>query len=141
MAYNNGFPMSYQQFYQPQYQPYGGYQNSQQMAQAQMTGTNQQTQMMTPPTIHADIIQVGNDQEAESQSVAVGAVQMMMARDDSAIYIKSAYPNNQYRLDIYRKEPIRPQKCDADYVTKDELADALKALKTALKAKNEGVEK
>lgn len=115
--------------------------NSFPMTYPQMPIQQPLPQSMTPPTIHADIIQVGSDQEAENQSVAVGAVQMMMAKDDSAIYIKSAYPNNQYRLDIYRKEPIRPQKCDADYVTKDELNDALKALKTALKAKNEGVEK
>lgn len=115
--------------------------NSFPMTYPQMPMQQPLPQSMTPPTIHADIIQVGSDQEAENQSVAVGAVQMMMAKDDSAIYIKSAYPNNQYRLDIYRKELVRPEKSVADYVTKDELNDALKALKTVLKAKNEGVEK
>lgn len=117
--YNNSFPMTYPQMTMPQALP----------------------QSMTPPTIHADIVQVGNDQEAEAFSVAVGAVQMMMAKDDSAIYIKGAYPNSQYKLDIYRKELVRPQKDVSDFVTKDELSEALKGLKTALKAKNEGVEK
>lgn len=117
--YNNGFPMSYPQMGLPQALP----------------------QSMTPPTIHADIIQVENEQEAENYSVAVGAVQMMMAKDDSAIFIKSAYPNSQYRLDIYRKELVRPEKSVADFVTKNELDEALKALKTALKVKEEGASK
>ena len=51
MAFNNGFPMTYQQMY-PQYQ----YQ-----------------QMMTPPTIRAEIIQVGSEEEAANYPVAAGA--------------------------------------------------------------------
>ena len=108
--YNNGFPVTYPQMF----------------PQLQQT----QPQGMTPPTIHADIVQVGSEDEAWSWPVAAGSTQMMMDRDDSAIYIKSAYPNSQPTLDIYRKDTVRPQKRDADYVTHDELVEALKALKT-----------
>ena len=108
--YNNSFPVTYPQL--PNFQQ-----------QAQMQG-------MTPPTIHADIIQVGNEEEAWSYPVAAGSSQMMMARDDSAIFIKSAFPNSQPSLEIYRKEE-RKEKPAANYVTKEELAAALEALKEA----------
>ena len=126
MAYNNGFPVGY-----PYYQPVQPYQ--QQMQQAPQT--------MTPPTIHAEILQVEDEAAASRYPVAAGASQMMIARDDSAIFVKSVSQNGT-RLDVFVKRPPAPQKPPFDpsaYVRRDEIAgiisDALNGLKTA----NEGV--
>ncbi len=113
--YNNVFPYSYPQMTFP-YQ--------QQPAQAQG---------MTPPTIHADIVQVDTEQEAWNWPVAAGATQMMIAKDDSAIYVKSAYTNSQPTMDIYRKEVQKKAPDPAEYVTKEELAAALESIRTTRK--------
>ena len=113
MAYNNGFPMSYQQFYQPQYQPYGGFQNNQ-MSPTQMSGTNQQTQMMTPPAVNFP--------------VGAGQAQMMITRDDSTIFVKSAFANGQSNLAEYIKKEPEPQKPTVDYVTREEFERRLAEL-------------
>lgn len=113
MAYNPYFPQSYQPMYQ----------------------------MMTPPTIRAEIVQVENEEAAANYPVNNGASQMMIARDDSAIFVKSVSQNGT-RLDVFVKRPPAPQKPPFDpsaYVRRDEIAgiinDALNGLKTA----NEGV--
>lgn len=107
MAYNNGFPVTYPQLplspFQPQPTP---------------------PQAMTPPTIHADIIQIGNEQEAWNYPTG----QMMMLRDDSAILIKTSGANGAPALEVYERRPRRAQEGGSDYVTKEELAEALKAL-------------
>lgn len=120
MAYNNGFPMNYPQFY-PQYPQY----------QQQMPVQQTQQQMMTPPTIHAEILQVDSESAAERYPVAAGASQMMIRKDDAEIYVKTAFANGQSRLDVYVKRPDRPDKPAFDlegYVTKDELEKRLNAL-------------
>ena len=128
MAYNNGFPMSYQQFYQPQYQvPYGGFQsgNSQMQQQAQTA-----PQMMTPPTIHAEIVQIADRNEAVNFPVGAGQAQMMITRDDSTIFVKSAFANGQSSLAEYVKKEPEPQKPQADYVTREEFERRLAELST-----------
>ena len=115
--YNSSFPATYQPMYQQtQFQP-------QQIQQA--------PQMMTPPTIRAEIVQVDSEESAASYPVAAGASQMMIAKDDSAIFIKSANANG-YTLDVYTKRPPAPPApkfVPEEYVRKDELekllADAL----------------
>jgi len=127
MAYNNGFPMSYQQYY-PQYMQ----QPQQYVAQPQMT----------PPTIHAEILQVDNEQFAENYPVAAGTSQMMIKKDDSEIYIKTAFANGQSRLDVYTKRPEKPNKPVFDlegYVTKDELENRLNELLKEVKGNNGNV--
>lgn len=119
-VYNNGFPMGYQPIQMPYYSQYQ--QPMQQPAQPQQPPT------MTPPTIRADIVQVDNEQAAANYPVAVGTPQMMMAKDDSAIYVKTAYANGQYQLDVFEKRPPRPQTPPVDmgaYVTRDELEKRL----------------
>jgi len=113
MAYNY-FPATYQPFY-PQYpqQP--------QMQQPQQ-------QMMTPPTIRAEIVQVGSKAEAANFPVGAGQTQMMIMRDDSAIFIKSAFANGQANLDEYIKKPPEPEKPAADYVTREEFEQRISAL-------------
>jgi hypothetical protein len=129
MAYNNGFPMSYQQFYQPQYQsPYGGFQNNQPLSPTQMSATNQQTQMMTPPTIHAEIVQIADRNEAVNFPVGAGQAQMMITRDDSTIFVKSAFANGQSSLAEYVKKEPEPQTPPADYVTREEFERRLAEL-------------
>ena len=123
MAYNNGFPMSYQQFYQPQYQaPYGGFQggNNQMQQQAQTA-----PQMMTPPTIHAEIVQIADRNEALNFPVGAGQAQMMITRDDSTIFVKSAFANGQSSLVEYVKKEPEPQKPPADYITREEFEKRL----------------
>lgn len=124
MAWNNGFPATYGQMFPqgyPMMQPnYGQYQAQQQPTQ--MQGTNQQ--MMTPPTIRAEIVQVDNEAAASSFPVGAGASQMMIAKDDSAIFIKSAMANGQTTLDVYEKrapEPPTPPFDPGEYVRKDEI--------------------
>lgn len=115
-VYNNGFPIGYQPMQMPYYPQYQ--QSMQQPAQPQQSPT------MTPPTIRADIVQVDNEQAAANYPVAVGTPQMMMAKDDSAIYVKTAYANGQYQLDIFEKKPPKPKTPPMDmtaYVTRDEL--------------------
>lgn len=120
--YNNGFPIGYQPMQMPYY-PQPQYQ------QQQIQQPNQQlSPTMTPPTIRADIVQVDNEQAAANYPVAVGTPQMMMAKDDSAIYVKTAYANGQYQLDVFEKRPPRPQTPPVDmgaYVTRDELEKRL----------------
>ena len=101
MAYNNYFPMGGYQPYQP-YQPY------------------QTQQITTPPTIRADIVQVGSKAEAMNFPVGAGQTQMMIAKDDSAIYIKSAFANGQANLEEYIKKPHEVEKSSQDYVTREE---------------------
>lgn len=126
MIFNNGFPASYQ--------PMGyGFQNYQQMQGAQMPPANQQ--MMTPPTIRAEIIQVDDETAAENYPVGAGSSQMMIAKDDSAIFVKTSATNgNGYTLDVFVKRPRTPQKASFDpdrYVTREELESRLQAILAA----------
>ena len=124
MAYNNGFPITYPQMLIPQYP---------QLQQAQQSPP----QGMTPPTIHADIIQIATEQDGWNQQVAPGVSQIMITKDEQTIMIKSAYPDRQPTMDIYRKEAQKAIPAPSDYVTKDELAAALEALRPAKKAAKE----
>lgn len=111
MAYSSYFPATYQPYY-PQYpqQP------------------QPQQQMMTPPTIRAEIVQVGSRAEALNFPVGAGQTQMMIMKDDSAIFIKSAFANGQANLDEYIKKPPEPERPAVDYVTREEFEQRLSAL-------------
>lgn len=110
MAYNNYFPATYPQFY-PQYpqQP------------------QPQQQMMTPPTIRAEIVQVGSKTEAANFPVGAGQTQMMIMKDDSAIYIKSAFANGQANLDEYIRKP-HEESTSTEYITREEFEQRISAL-------------
>lgn len=127
MAYNNGFPIGYQpaQIYYPQQMP------QVQQPMQQMQQSNNLQSMMSPPTIHAEIIQVDNEQMAENHPLSAGASQMMIAKDDSAIFVKTMYANGQYNLDVYTKRPSVSKKTEIDpslYVTRQEFEDRITAL-------------
>lgn len=121
MIFNNGYPASYQ--------PFGyGYQQYQQPMQNQQP---QQQQMMTPPTIRAEIVQVDSEEAASNYPVGPGSSQMMIAKDDSAIFVKTAMANGQSSLDVFVKRPRTPQKPAFDpdkYVTREELEKRLQAI-------------
>lgn len=122
MAYNNGFPVSYQQIY-PQYQY--------QVPQYQQLQQVQNQQGMTPPIVHADIVQIQDEKEGENYPVAAGSSQMMITRDETKILVKTAYPNGQANIEIYDKRPPAPpeKKIDmADYVTWEKLEERLAGL-------------
>lgn len=123
MIFNNGYPASYQ--------PFGyGYQQYQQPMQ-------NQPQQMTPPTIRAEIVQVDSEEAASNYPVGPGSSQMMIAKDDSAIFVKTATANGQSSLDVFVKRPRTPQKpvFDPDkYVTRDELENRLQAILGAYNA-------
>ena len=127
-VYNNGFPVAYPQFY-----PY------QQMPQ-QVQQVQQPQQSLTPPTIHADIVQVDGEQAAVNFPVGAGSSQMMIAKDDSAIFVKSALPNGQTTLDVFVKRPPAPPKQEPDlsnYVTWDKLKEYLAGLSKKAKEVSE----
>lgn len=102
----------------------------------------QQNQMMTPPTIRAEIVQVNNEQEAAAYPVGVGASQMMIAKDDSAIYVKSASQSGTTLEVFVKRAPTlqEPQFDPAKYVTRDELEKRLEdILRTERGKENEPV--
>ena len=126
--YNTGFPIGYQptQIYYPQQQ----YNNPQQQYINQVPQAQNQ-QAISLPTIHAEIIQVDNEQAAENYPLAAGASQMMIAKDDSAIYVKTMFANGQYNLDVFTKRPPRQKQPEIDpnlYITRDEFETRLQAL-------------
>lgn len=123
-----GFPGGYQPYQYPQqYQQYG--------SPAQMSGAS--GQLMTPPTIHAEIVQVSGRDEAVNWPVGAGQSQMMMARDDSAIYIKTVYANGQAGLIEYLRAQPKTEPTP-DYVTREELEERLAEItRPKAKAKKE----
>ena len=126
MNFNYGFPATYQPMNYG-FQPY-------QQQGTQMPLTNQpqqQQQMMTPPTIRAEIVQVDDEVSAENFPVGSGSSQMMIKKDDSEIYVKTVLANNQTVLDVFVKRPKTPPKPAFDpdrYVTREELEKRLQAI-------------
>jgi hypothetical protein len=100
------------------YQPY------QQQYSVQQPYNSQSQQQYTPPTIHAEIIQVSSEQEAKDYPVAAGNTQMFIAKDDSAIYIKTAYVNTPAQLVVYKKSEPEPD-VKPDYITSEEFEKRL----------------
>lgn len=103
----------------------------------------QQGQMMTPPTIRAEIVQVDSLDAIDRYPMAAGTSQMFMTKDEAAIVVRSMYANGQHNDDIYDKRPPAPPAPTlnpAEYVRKDELqaliAEALQARTAPAKAKD-----
>ena len=101
----------------------------------------QQGQMMTPPTIRAEIVQVDSLDAIDRYPMAAGTSQMFMTKDETAIVVRSMYANGQHNDDIYDKRPPAPPAPTlnpAEYVRKEELqaliAEALQARTAPAKA-------
>lgn len=81
-----------------------------------------------------DIGQVNSEQEAVNAYVAAGRSKIMFTPDDNTIYIKCVSMNGQTSMDIFDRRTPAPIPPAPQYVTKDELAAALEALKSPKKA-------
>ena len=82
----------------------------------------------------ADIGQVGSEQEAINAYVAAGRSRIMFTADDRTVFVKSVSMNGQVSMDIFDRRPSAPVSAPSDYVTREELAAMLEALKPAKKA-------
>ena len=153
MAWNNGFPATYPQMY-PTYQgatqqpaygqqmpamgyPQGGQILQQPQAGAQMSQAPQQPQMLTPPTIRAEIIQLADEtweNAVDRFPLAAGASQMFMTKSEDKVIIKSMGQDGPLPLIIYDKRPPEPPAPKFDpalFVRKDELETLVSAAMAA----------
>ena len=109
MAFNNGFPLSY-----PQYYPY------QQVPQpVQQVQTNSRM---------VEIVPVDTEDTAAGWPVGIGQTQAMMAKDDSFIAFKTVSVNGQTDFVVYTKRPPAPPEPKLDpsnFVTWDKLEERL----------------
>ena len=112
-----GYPYGY---YPQQYVPgMNGYQMPG-VQQPVQPGTVQPNPQMTKPTVHADIIQIENEDAADNEPVDAGTSQMMITKDETVIMIKSVLANGETTMDIYRKQPKAPKPAEPEYVTRAE---------------------
>lgn len=81
----------------------------------------------------ADIGQVGSEQEAINAYVAAGRSRIMFTADDRTVYVKTVSMNGQTTMDVFDRRQEMPQQTAQAYVTREELAAALEALKPAKK--------
>ena len=81
-----------------------------------------------------DIGQVSSEQEAVNAYVAAGRSKIMFSADDQTIFVKCVSMNGQTSMDIFDRRAPAPVLPASDYVTKEELAAAIEALKPAKKA-------
>lgn len=118
-----------QPYMDPQFTRFYGQQPGQASRQPEPQHQTTAPAAMTPPTIHAEIVQVDGDQAAAQYPVGAGASQMMIARDESAIFVKTATPNG-YTLDVFEKRPPAPQAAPfnpAEYVRLEALPGIIAA--------------
>ena len=80
-----------------------------------------------------DIGQVTGEQEAVNAYVAAGSSKIMFSADDRTVYVKCVSMNGQTTLDIFDRRVSEPVQAAHEYVTKQELAEAISALKAAKK--------
>ena len=128
MAYNNGFPMTYQQMY-PQYIPSS--------FQPQMM---QQQPQMTQQVNDTGILWVQGEAGAKSWAVAPGKSVMLMDSENSVFYIKTTdnsgipLPLRIFDYTERTQQDTAPaeavQVTNSQYVTKDELKEILSGFVT-----------
>ncbi len=119
MAWNNGFPATYQPFGMPQYQ----------------TPIYQPQQMQAATPVQAnsrmvEIVPVDSEEAAAGWPVGVGGTQAMIARDDSFVAFKSVSVNGQTELSFYDRRPPAPPEPAFDpkvYVRRDEVETLISA--------------
>lgn len=147
MAWNNGYPATYGQMYPQGYQmaqqPAFGQQmpnptayqapmTQQQMSPTQMSGTNQSAQMMTPPTIRAEIIQLADEtweNTVDRFPLGPGASQMFITKSEDKVIIKTIGQDGPLPLIIYDKrppEPPAPKFDPAQFMRRDEVDKIIK---------------
>lgn len=133
MAYNNGFPVSYPQYYMPQYQP-----QVPQIPQVQSQPVQQQPQM------NSNLIWVQGEAGAKSYLVAPNTTVQLWDSERQTIYLKSADASGMPSIKTLdytiREMPqnnvvLTPDGVSNTFATKDEvniLADRLAALQSKI---------
>ena len=120
--YIGNYPASYAQsmagYQNPAYWPQ--YQQPQMMQPVQQPGQAAGIPQMTLSTVHADILQVADEEAMEKQPVDAGTSQMMISKDETVIGIKSVLATGESTLDIYRKQPKAQKAPEPEYVTRAE---------------------
>lgn len=104
MAYNNGFPMTYQQMY-PQY----NYVPQQQLSQPVV---QQQPQVVQQPQTDTGILWVQGEAGAKSWAIAPGKSVMLMDSESNTFYIKSSDNSGMpmpLRIFDYTERTSQPQ--------------------------------
>lgn len=92
-------------------------------------------QMMTPPTIHAEIIQIDDESTVDRWPVNAGASQMFITKAEDKIIIKTMGPNGPLPLDVFDKRPPAPPEPVFDpsvYVRRDEVEGLIAAAVAAV---------
>jgi len=121
MAYN-GFPASYQPMYYPQYQqPYQTPQYQQPVQSVQQ-----------PASRTVEVFPADNEKAAQEFPVSAGMTQIIIAKDDSFIAVKSVSMTGQVSFEIYDKRPPAPPEKQLDltaYITREEFETRLATIK------------
>ena len=139
MAYNNGFPLTYPQYY-PQYPQAQTPQNTQ-ITQPQINGP----QMPTAPQSNS-IIWVQGEAGAKSYLVAPNTTVQLWDSEEQVIYLKSADASGMPSMKIldYKIREANPAPVPAitaqptaDYVTRDELSAFEEKIKEQLRKLSE----
>ena len=137
MAYNNGFPMSYQQMY-----PTYNYVPQQQMTQPVIQ------QPVTQPVNDSGILWVQGEAGAKSWAVAPGKSVMLMDSESSTFYIKSSdnsgmpmplriFDYKERTEQVVQSPAIQHQEIDTSkFVTWDDLDKRLNELLKQKEVKN-----
>ena len=86
------------------------------------------------PQPSVDIGQVSSEQDAVNAYVAAGRSKIMFTPDDKTVYVKCVSMNGQTSIDIFDRRDQNARFAAPNYVTKEELAEALEALKSPKKA-------
>lgn len=124
MAYNNGYPVTYQN---PYIQPYQ-YQQFQQPVQ-QPVQQPQSSRMV-------EVFPAADEKAVLEFPTSAGTTQMFIANDDSFVAIKEASVSGQITAHFFDKRPPAPQEKPVDmalYVTREELEQRLAALSAPIK--------
>ena len=114
MAWNNGFPATYQPMYYQQPQP---------MYQQQQVAMQGNSRVV-------EVIPVDNEESAVGWPVGVGETKELMSKNDAFVCFKSVSMNGQTEITFYDKRPPKPPApvFDPDeYVRKDELKALISA--------------
>ena len=67
-------------------------------------------QPVTPPTIHADLVQIGDMSETDAYQARAGAPLGFITRDENKIVFKTVGKDGAQMLDVYVRQPPEPAK-------------------------------
>ena len=65
-------------------------------------------------------MQISSREEGVNYPVGAGQTQMMIMKDDSAILIKTAFPNGQSNLEEYERKKKDAVSTQPNYITREE---------------------